>query len=53
MASCAESHGLCELLSTEIFEDYFDETMNLNNSASASNATELKTAINENLERLV
>ena len=32
MASCAESHGLRELLSDELFEDYFDKTTNLNSN---------------------
>ena len=44
-----QSHGLHELLGNEIFEDYLDETTNLNSSSSASNATKLKTASNEDL----
>ena len=53
MASYAESHGLHELLGNELFEDYFDESTNLNSSASANNATEFKTSNNEDLDRLV
>ena len=54
MASCAaQSVMASELLGDELFEDYFDETTNLSSSASATNATELKTASNEDLERLI
>jgi len=53
MASCAEGQELHQLLGEELFEDYFNETLNLSSSASASNVTEFKTASNEDLERLI
>ena len=50
MASCVDGLILSELLGDELFEDYFDTTME--SSASAS-STEFKTASNEDLERLI
>ena len=36
MASCAEGHGLHELLLDELFEDNFDENTNLGNTGQES-----------------
>jgi len=36
MASCAEGHGLGELLLDELCEDYFDENTNLGNMGQES-----------------
>ena len=57
MASCADGQTLHEFLGDELYEDYFDETTITNYSssatASASSATEFKTASSEDLERLL
>ena len=52
MASCAEGQGVREFLSDKVYQ-YYDKTTNLSSSttASASSATEVKTASSEDLER--